>query len=177
MHGLNRLSVGDVAKRAGLSRPTLYKHFASRDELVAQMVLREAGRIVEQVIAAAEAHDDPFDSLYDAILTALHLLRGHPLLDRLLATEPEALLPLLVDGRASVLDAVQAVARQVIDRRDLGISDTQASAGADLLSRMLVSYAVRPPELAPEAIAQFLSTAVVAGVLTAPAASPALPPT
>lgn len=177
MHGLNRLSVGDVAKRAGLSRPTLYKHFASRDELVSQMVLREAGRIVEQVIAAAEAHDDPFDSLHDAILTALHLLRGHPLLDRLLATEPEALLPLLVDGSTSVLDAVQAVARQVIDRRDLGISDTQARAGADLLSRMLVSYAVRPPDLEPEAIAQFLSTAVVAGVLTAPAASPALPPT
>ncbi|MEZ5176898.1 MAG: helix-turn-helix domain-containing protein [Acidimicrobiales bacterium] len=100
MHGLNRLSVGDVAKRAGLSRPTLYKHFASRDELVSQMVLREAGRIVEQVIAAAERHDDPFESLHDAILTALHALRGHPLLDRLLATEPEALLPLLIDGRA-----------------------------------------------------------------------------
>lgn len=178
MHGLNRLSVGDVAKRAGLSRPTLYKHFASRDELVAQMVLREAGRIVEQVIAAAERHDDPFDSLYDAILTALHVLRGHPLLDRLLATEPEALLPLLIDGRASVLDAVQEVARQVIDRRDLSISEPQARAGADLLSRMLVSYAVRPPDLAPEAIAQFLSTAVVAGVLTAPDdATPALPPT
>ena len=115
MHGLNRLSVGDVAKRAGLSRPTLYKHFASRDELVSQMVLREAGRIVEQVIAAAERHDDPFESLHDAILTALHLLRGHPLLDRLLATEPEALLPLLIDGRGSVLDAVHAVARQVME--------------------------------------------------------------
>ena len=178
MHGLTRLSVGDVAKRAGLSRPTLYKHFASRDELMSQMVLREAGRIVEQVIAAAERHDDPFESLHDAIWTALHVLRGHPLLDRLLATEPEALLPLLIDGRTSVLDAVQDVARQVIDRRDLGIGETQSRAGADLLSRMLVSYAVRPPDLEPEVIAQFLSTAVVAGVLTAPAdAAPSLPNT
>lgn len=169
MHGLTRLSVGDVAKRAGLSRPTLYKHFASRDELVSQMVLREAGRIVEQVIAAAERHEDPFESLHDAIVTALQLLRGHPLLDRLLATEPEALLPLLIDGRTSVLDAVQEVAHQVIDRRDIGIGEAQARAGADLLSRMLVSYAVRPPDLEPEVVAQFLSTAIVAGVLTAPA--------
>ena len=50
------------------------------------------------------------------------------------------------------------------------------AAGADLLSRMLVSYAVRPPDLPPEAVAQFLSTAIVAGVLTAPAdVAPALP--
>jgi AcrR family transcriptional regulator len=176
MHGLTRLSVGDVAKRAGLSRPTLYKHFPSRDVLMSQMVLREASRIVEQVIAAAERHEDPFDSVYDAIHTALHLLRGHPLLDRLLATEPEALLPLLIDGRTSVLDVVQDVAREVIDRRSLSIGEIQAQAGADLLSRMLVSYAVRPPDLEPEVIAQFLSTAVVAGVLTAPAdAAPSLP--
>ena len=176
MHGLNRLSVGDVAKRAGLSRPTLYKHFASRDELVSQMVLREAGRIVEQVIAAAERHDDPLRSLHDAIITALELLRGHPLLDRPIATEPEALLPLLIDGEGSVLDAVQAVARQVLDRRDLGIPDDQARAGADLLSRMLVSYAVRPPDLAPEVVAHFLSTALVAGLLV-PAPSTANLPT
>ncbi|MEZ5176899.1 MAG: hypothetical protein R2746_01070 [Acidimicrobiales bacterium] len=68
------------------------------------------------------------------------------------------------------------MARQVIDRRDLGIGEAQAAAGADLLSRMLVSYAVRPPDLPPEAVAQFLSTAIVAGVLTAPAdVAPALP--
>ncbi len=142
------------------------------------MVLREAGRIVEQVIAAAERHDAPLPSLHDAITTALHLLRGHPLLDRLLATEPEALLPLLIDGRTSVLDAVQNVARQVIDRRDLGIGETQARAGADLMSRMLVSYAVRPPDLEPRGHRPLPVHRGGRRVLTAPAdAAPSLPNT
>ena len=168
-HGLARLSVADVAKRAGLSRQTLYKHFATRDELIAQAVLREAGRMVEEVIAAAERHDDPVDSLEAAIVATLRVTRSHPLLDRLLATEPEALLPLLIDGDGSVLGAVEVIAHQMLEARLPELSAAQVQAGADLLSRMLISYAVRPPAGDPDAVARFLSTAVVAGVIAAPA--------
>lgn len=169
VHGLSRLSVGDVAKRAGLSRQTLYKHFGSREDLIAQMVLREAGAMVEEIIAAAEAHEDPLASLEAAIVRALEVVRDHPLLDRLLATEPEALLPLLVDGEGSVLDAVDLVARQMLEARLPELSEPQVRSGADLLSRMLVSYAVRPPSQEPAVVARVLSTAIVAGVVAAPA--------
>lgn len=171
-HGLSRLSVGDVAKAAGLSRQTLYKHFGSREDLVAQMVLREAGRMVEEIILASEAHEDPLESLEAAIVRALEVVRDHPLLDRLLATEPEALLPLIVDGDGSVLDAVDLIARQMLEARLPDLSEEQVRAGADLLSRMLVSYAVRPPSQDPAVVAKVLSTAVVAGVIVAP--SPAI---
>lgn len=173
MHGIARLSVGDVAKRAGYSRQTLYKHFGSREELIAQTVLREAGRMVEQVIAAAEQHDEPMASLETAIVTTLRLVRGHPLLDRLLATEPEALLPLLIEGEGSVLDALDLICRQMLESRIPELRAEQVAAGADLLSRMLLSYAVRPPEQSPESIARFLSTAVVAGVVAPTPVPPA----
>lgn len=169
LHGLSRLSVGDVAKRAGLSRQTLYKHFSSRDELVGQAVLRETGRIVEEVIAAAETTDDPVASLEVAVVTALNLLRGHPLLDRLLSTEPESLLPLLIDGQGSVLGSVATIAQQMIERRMPELSEAQAAAGGDLLGRLLVSYAVRPPDQPPAVVAKVLSHALVAGVIAAPA--------
>jgi AcrR family transcriptional regulator len=164
MHGISRLSVGDVAKRAGLSRQTLYKHFASRDELVANAVMREAGRMVEQVIAASAGFDDPEQSLQAAILEMLRLARTHPLLDRLVATEPEALLPLLIDGRGSVLAIVRDIAQQIlVDRMD-GVPERAAGLAADILSRTLVSYAVRPPDASPEATAQFLASGVVSAV-------------
>ena len=174
IHGISRLSVGDVAKRAGLSRQTLYKHFASREDLIAQTVLREAGRMVEAVITAAEAHDDPVESLQVAIVETLQLVRTHPLLDRLLTTEPEALLPLLIDGQGSVLGAVQLICRQMLESRLPALTDDQVGAGADLLSRMLVSYAVRPPEGDPEAVARYLSHAVVGGLFAAEPPSPPL---
>ncbi|MFN8019436.1 MAG: TetR family transcriptional regulator [Acidimicrobiales bacterium] len=164
-HGLARLSVGDVAKRAGLSRQTLYKHFASKDELVAQAVLREAGRIVEQVIAAAESVEDPVGSLEAAVAEALRAFRGHPLLDRLIATEPEALLPMLIDGSGSVLEAINLIGRQMIGEAFPSLDPARAAFGAELLSRMLISYAVRPSDLPADAVARDLAHAVVAAVL------------
>jgi len=169
VHGISRLSVGDVAKRAGLSRQTLYKHFASRDELVSRTVLREAGRMVELVIAAAALHDDPIASLEAAVLETLHLVRDHPLLDRLIATEPEALLPLLIDGQGAVLGAIRAISEQIIEERVPEATGAEAHSAADLLSRMLISYAVRSPDRPPEEVARFLSTAIVAGLTVAPA--------
>jgi len=169
VHGISRLSVGDVAKRAGLSRQTLYKHFASRDELVSRTVLREAGRMVELVIAAAALHDDPVASLEAAVLETLHLVRDHPLLDRLIATEPEALLPLLIDGQGAVLGAIRAISEQIIEERVPEATGAEAHSAADLLSRMLISYAVRSPDRPPEEVARFLSTAIVAGLTVAPA--------
>lgn len=168
MHGLSRLSVGDVAKRAGLSRQTLYKHFASRDDLISQTVLREAGRIVEQVVAASETEEDPEASLEAAVLEALRALRSHPLLDRLLATEPEALLPLLIDGTGSVQGAMQLVCRQMLESRLPEQSESQVGVGADLLSRTLLSFAVRPPEGDPVLVARFLAHALMAGITAAP---------
>jgi AcrR family transcriptional regulator len=174
VHGISRLSVGDVAKRAGLSRQTLYKHFASREELVSRTVMREAGRIVELVIAAAALHDDPATSLEAAILESLLLVRDHPLLDRLVATEPEALLPLLIDGQGAVLGAVRAISQQIIEERVPEASEAEAHSAADLLSRMLISYTVRTPDRPPEQVARFLSNAIVAGL--ADTAAPATRP-
>ena len=177
-HGLARLSVGDVAKRAGLSRQTLYKHFASKDELVSQAVLREAGRIVEQVIAAAEQTDDPVGSLEAAVAEALDQFRHHPLLDRLIATEPEALLPMLIDGTGSVLGAIHLIGQQMIAESFPEVDPERATYGAELLSRMLISYAVRPSDLPSAVVARHLAHAVVAVLLPPECLTiPPVPPT
>jgi AcrR family transcriptional regulator len=169
-HGLARLSVGDVARRAGLSRQTLYKHFASREELITRAVVRETGRLVEQVIAAAEPIEDPVASLEVAIATALRLVRGHPLLDRLIATEPEALLPLLIDAPGTVQGAVGAIARRMLEDRLPDVAPAAIAGGADVLSRMLLSYAVRPPDQPVEQVAAFLAAAIAGGVASSPPA-------
>lgn len=93
LHGIARLSMGDVAKAAGVSRQTLYNHFASKQALVAAVVADQAASIVDQVVAAAERHRDRRAALEAGMAAALHLTRDHSLLDRLVRTEPEALIP------------------------------------------------------------------------------------
>lgn len=164
LHGLTRLSVGDVAKRAGLSRQTLYKHFASKDDLVAQAVLRETGTMVEEVVEAADRYDEPRASLEAGILTTLRLAREHPLLDRLVRTEPEALLPMLVGEGGPVPMAVRSVVEQIIDRRLPGLTPVEVRRAADMLSRVLVSYVVSAPDDPPEVVAAFIAAVVTDGI-------------
>src|SRR4030095_6185910 len=83
IHGITRLSVADVAKRAGISRPTLYKRYPSKEALVAAAVMREAAQLVGAVEAAVDAVDPaggPKAALRAGVGTALRLVRGHPLL-------------------------------------------------------------------------------------------------
>ena len=40
-HGFRRVALDDVAKRAGVSRTTIYRRFVNRDELVGAVIERE----------------------------------------------------------------------------------------------------------------------------------------
>src|SRR6202521_6278625 len=40
-HGFRRVALDDVARRAGVSRTTIYRRFGGRDELVAAVIDRE----------------------------------------------------------------------------------------------------------------------------------------
>ncbi len=164
IHGLAKLSVGDVARRAGLSRQTLYKHFPSRDALVAETILREARRMTDQIVAAANAETDPERSLEVAILATLRMARDHPLLDRLVRTEPEALLPFLVADGGVVGTAVRATVEAIVDEKVPGLPPVTLRRVADMVSRLLISYAVNAPDDPPEVVAGVVSQMMTGGL-------------
>lgn len=168
LHGIARLSMGDVARRADLSRQTLYRYFPSKDALVAAVVLAETTALIEQVVAAATEHEDPQASLEAGLLTALTVLRDHPLLDRLVRTEPEALLPLLVAEGSPVMVQVRAVVEAILTEGSPDLDDDPVARRrlADVVTRLLVSYAVSAPDDPPEVVAHYLSLFLVRGAAT-----------
>lgn len=160
IHGITKLSMGDVARRAGLSRQTLYRYFPSKDALVAAVVGAETTTLIEQVVGAAISVDDPRASLEAALGTAFRLLRDHPLLDRLLRTEPESLLPLLTtDGSPAMVQVRTVVELLVAERSPAAVADDPVALRrfADVLTRLIISYAVSAPDDPPEVVAHYLS--------------------
>jgi AcrR family transcriptional regulator len=164
-HGIARLSIGDVARRAGLSRQTLYRHFPSKDALVATVVLGEAAKLVGEIARAAAALDDPLDALRAAMLAALVGLRSHPLLDRLLGTEPDALVPILTTDSSPVFVHVRAVVESIVAARtpELGDDSVGGRRFADVVARLLISYAVNAPDDPPEVVADYVATFLLLG--------------
>jgi TetR/AcrR family transcriptional repressor of nem operon len=70
--GVDGIGVADLMKDAGLTHGGFYRHFASRDDLVAEAIeraLRDGGQTVD---AVANSKTSPLAALVDAYLSAAH---------------------------------------------------------------------------------------------------------
>ena len=169
VHGLTRLSVADVAKRAGISRPTLYKRHPSKEALVAAAVMREAALVIEAVERAVDGvdrADGPDAALRVGVLTALRQLRDHPLLDRVVRTEPEMLVPTLTTDDGLILSVIRPPIEALIVDRFSSLDAVTCRRVADMLTRLLLSYALNAPDDPPEVVATVLADVVVDGAIS-----------
>lgn len=76
-HGVDGVTMRDLAAAVGCSRATLYRYYPSREAVQAAFVDRSAQRLARGVAAAAGS-GDPGDRLVAAVTVALRLVRGNP---------------------------------------------------------------------------------------------------
>lgn len=91
--GVRRTNMAEIARRAGISPATLYRRYAQKSDLVAAVGLREAEQILAAIEEAVDLTAPPLEQLTVVHLTVAHRLRSNKLLQRVLATEPETVLP------------------------------------------------------------------------------------
>jgi AcrR family transcriptional regulator len=161
--GLSRFTMDDVARLAGLSRQTVYRYFDSKDALVVALVYREEERFLDGARAAYAAHDRLEDAMREATLFCLRTAREHPLLDRLLASEPEVLLPYLTTRGEGLVSRARAVLEQLAAERGNVRADLIHRA-ADLAVRAIVSYTITPSDDDPEDIAREIARILTSAV-------------
>jgi AcrR family transcriptional regulator len=108
--GIRRTSTDDVARRAGVNRATLYRRFGSREQLLAAAYLHEAGRVLDQLTArvpdvpeAPGGDFDPAENVVTMFTEAVALMRGHPLLQRMLEVDQDQLARSMTAGATDVL--------------------------------------------------------------------------
>lgn len=85
--GIESLSLRDVARRLGVSHQAPYKHYPSRDHLLAE-VLRRCFEQFAQHLDAREHFDDPYRDLASLGHQYLDYAREHPLEYRLMFDTP-----------------------------------------------------------------------------------------
>jgi AcrR family transcriptional regulator len=161
--GLGRTTMEDVARAASVSRQTVYRYFPSKDRLVMALVQREEERFLDGVRAAFATDERLEDALFDGILFCLRFAREHPLLDRLLASDAEALLPYLTTKAMPILVRAREVVASLIRSKEW-VSASLVESAADLLVRLAVSYAVTPPDRPAGDMARDLARIVTAAL-------------
>ena len=140
--GLRRTTMDDVARRVGVSRVTIYRRFAGKEALIEAAILREVGRFFTELDGAVARAGAADEQLAEGFAFALERLRRHPLVTRLLTTEPEALLPhLTLEGAPTVAAARRFVAELLAPR---GMPSADVEVAGELLTRLVLSFLLTP---------------------------------
>ncbi len=101
-YGVRRTTVTDVARRAGVSRMSVYRRWPDVQSLVGDLMSREWHRVIVDAARQAAAADGPLRSrLVAQSVAAAATLRAHPLLRKIMEVDPEILLPYMLDRRGA----------------------------------------------------------------------------
>jgi AcrR family transcriptional regulator len=87
-HGFRRVALDDVARRAGVSRTTIYRRFANKDELVAAVTERENVRLFADIAAELKQAGPQSNYYVEAFTLSILKFRRHRVLDRMITDEP-----------------------------------------------------------------------------------------
>jgi AcrR family transcriptional regulator len=85
--GLAKTTVEDVARAAGVSRATLYRHFGSRNDLLVGVIARDARRLAAEAAVTIQRFDDVGSWIVEGILLCLREIPRRPMLAMLFAPE------------------------------------------------------------------------------------------
>ncbi|QBX54695.1 TetR/AcrR family transcriptional regulator [Nocardioides seonyuensis] len=103
--GWRRTTLTDVARRAGVSRMTVYRTYPDMTGLLGDLMTREW----LQMLAELEDHAPGLpaaERIAARVLAAVRALRANPLFHRIVDVDPELLLPYLLERRGRSQSAV-----------------------------------------------------------------------
>ena len=144
-YGLAKTTMEDAAREAGLSRATVYRHFpGGRDELVREVIAWEVGRFFLHLAEAVHGIRDFADLLEEALMFAHGALEEHEVLQKVLQTEPERLLPTLTVESERIRVLVTAFLAPYLAAEPRLRADLKPAEAADYVARMLLSWIGAP---------------------------------
>ncbi|HLX87297.1 MAG TPA: TetR/AcrR family transcriptional regulator [Acidimicrobiales bacterium] len=168
--GLSKTTVEDAAREAGLSRATVYRYFpGGRDELLSAVVswqyLEFFARLYEEVHDATSLEE----VLERGLVFARRSLLEHEVLQKILQTEPDVLLPKLTVESNRTVGMISGFLVPYLLAHGLA-EGVDVHEAADFLARMILSYISSPGHWDlgdPEQVAALVRTELLPGVVAA----------
>ena len=139
--GFRRTTLTDVARRAGVSRMTLYRRYPDLEAVLAALMTREFGRLVERAGSVANG-GTARERMVAMVVHGTRSLAEDPLFVRLLDVDPELLLPYVTRRLGGMQKIAVAAGAAVLADTDGSVRDDVdpevLSAGVELIARGFV---------------------------------------
>ncbi|MBB6628049.1 TetR/AcrR family transcriptional regulator [Nocardioides sp. KIGAM211] len=112
--GWRRTTLTEVARRAGVSRMTIYRTWADMPKLLGDLMTREWAGVVAATVAGEDPDAPTVDRLVADVVGTVRSLRENELFVRIVELDPELLLPYLLSRRGRSQDAILALTTEQV---------------------------------------------------------------
>jgi AcrR family transcriptional regulator len=157
-NGIRRTGVDDVAKRAGVSRSTLYRRFPNKEALllgVAERIYLDGMMMLEQ----ATVGHGPQAAVVEAFLAGAKLVNDDPLIRRMMVDERDALKGITNSVTGLFIEVVTGRIMKTLRSAGAEMPDDDLHAVTEILVRLVISFLDTPPmdeaRSEPEAVRDF----------------------
>jgi AcrR family transcriptional regulator len=168
--GVAATTLSAVARRAGVSRPTVYKHFGDAQSLAGVLVDGHVAAYFELVAEVIEAQSSTRDRLVEGLAFTVEYALEHRLLQRLLLLEPEAVLTTFTTAAEPLLArAVALLEPELADAVERGeVRGIAPDVAAEWVARIALSLVLTPSvtrDLSdPAELRRYLTSLLVGGL-------------
>ncbi|WP_149361631.1 TetR family transcriptional regulator [Lolliginicoccus suaedae] len=148
--GWARTRMEAIAQASGVSKPTLYRVFGTREQLASAYLDREVDRLTGVIRGAlpgpAHRTDDPVGTVRGMLVLVLEALSDNPIVKAILTEDSSAasLLPLLTVHGDRLLERAAARMVELSSEWLPEIAEPDRRVLADTIIRLLLSYSVLP---------------------------------
>ncbi|MFF0273219.1 MULTISPECIES: TetR/AcrR family transcriptional regulator [unclassified Streptomyces] len=104
--GVRRTTLTDIARRAGVSRMTIYRRWPDVRSLVGDLMTREWIAVAAGAMPPADDDRPERERIVEGLVAGAAAFRAHPLFHKILDVDPELLLPYILDRRGASQDAL-----------------------------------------------------------------------
>lgn len=170
--GMGKTTVDDVARVSGVSRATIYRLFpGGREQLLRETVGWEMNHFFVRLAEAVADAPDLEQRLERALAFARRSVLEHAVLQRVLQTEPDLLLPLMTVEQDRVLGFITAYLRPLLEAEEAAgriRPGVDLDAAADYVARMLLSLIGAPGRwdlTDPDAVRRLVRAELLGGIL------------
>jgi AcrR family transcriptional regulator len=112
--GWRRTTLTEVARRAGVSRMTIYRTWADMPTLLGDLMTREWGAVVTAQVDAQRADADAVERLVRGIVGTVRVLRQNELFVRIVELDPELILPYLFARRGRSQELILTLTEEAV---------------------------------------------------------------
>jgi AcrR family transcriptional regulator len=137
-HGFRRVALDDVARRARVSRTTIYRRFAGRDELVAAVIDRENAVLFADIADELKSRRPQSNYYVEAFTLSIMRFRQHRVLTRMLADEPGLMIELAAQHWAAAVERMASALRIIFPD---GFAQRIGDQAVDELAETILRYA------------------------------------